>query len=96
LECASGKVDNATTGAQEVNCRFGKTIGHALAFTVAGHHDGLPDGNKGATGNLPERISKTDIPDYKVLSVRSLIYLFSTAIESGGFEHVGNLYCPCA
>lgn len=65
LEGLSGKVDHATAGAQEVNRRFGKMIGYALAFAVAGHHGGMPDGNRGAPGNLPERLGKTDIPDYK-------------------------------
>jgi CRISPR-associated helicase Cas3/CRISPR-associated endonuclease Cas3-HD len=68
LEGLSGKVDHATAGAQEVNRRFGKMIGYALAFAVAGHHGGLPDGNKGAPGNLPERLGKTDIPDYKAFA----------------------------
>jgi len=69
LDGSTEKVDHATAGAQEMRSRFGKMIGHALAFTIAGHHGGLPDGNKGAPGNLPERLSKTDIPDYKAFTV---------------------------
>lgn len=65
LDGTAGKVDHSTAGAQEVNRRFGNGLGHCLAFTIAGHHGGLPDGNKGAPGNLPERLDKEDIPDYR-------------------------------
>ena len=58
-------MDHATAGAQELEKKFGSRLGRALAFTVAGHHGGIPDGNKGANGNLPERLSKTDLPDYQ-------------------------------
>ncbi|MFA4886269.1 MAG: CRISPR-associated helicase Cas3' [Desulfotomaculaceae bacterium] len=65
LDGAREKVDHKTAGAQEVYRRFGKVIGKALAFIIAGHHGGLPDGNKGAPANLPERLARTDIPDYQ-------------------------------
>ncbi|MDF9408147.1 CRISPR-associated helicase Cas3' [Pelotomaculum isophthalicicum JI] len=65
LEGASAKVDHKSAGAQEVCRRFGKVTGFALAFIIAGHHGGLPDGNKGAPGNLPERLAREDIPDYQ-------------------------------
>ncbi|WP_425059680.1 hypothetical protein SCACP_02770 [Sporomusa carbonis] len=65
LDGSSQKVDHATAGAQEVYQRFGKTIGRALAFTIAGHHGGLPDGNRGDPKNLPERLEKKDIPNYQ-------------------------------
>ncbi len=68
LEGYSGKVDHVTAGAQEVRSRFGKMIGQAMAFTIAGHHGGLPDGNKGAPKNLPERLSLTNLPDYKAFA----------------------------
>jgi CRISPR-associated endonuclease Cas3-HD len=68
LEGATDKVDHATAGAQMLHSKFGKTIGQALAFVVAGHHGGLPDGNKGAGKNLPERLEKMDIPDYQAFS----------------------------
>ncbi|WP_211289763.1 hypothetical protein SPSIL_016540 [Sporomusa silvacetica DSM 10669] len=65
LEGSSQKVDHATAGAQEIRQRLGKVIGHALAFAIAGHHGGLPDGNKGDPKNLPERLDKKDIPTYQ-------------------------------
>lgn len=40
---SSEKVDHSTAGAKELNNRFGK-FGKLLAYCVAGHHTGLPDG----------------------------------------------------
>lgn len=68
LEGKKDKVDHATAGAQEMRRRFGKRIGTALAFTVAGHHGGLPDGNKGDAKNLPGRLGKNNIPNYQAFA----------------------------
>lgn len=65
LEGAHVKVDHATAGAQELHRRFGRNVGMAMAYTVAGHHGGLPDGHKGAPGNLVDRLLKIDIPDFQ-------------------------------
>lgn len=65
LEGAPGKVDHTTAGTQEVYRRVAQGIGHMLAFPIAGHHGGLPDGNKGDPKNLPGRLAKTGIPDYQ-------------------------------
>ncbi|MDU4959123.1 MAG: CRISPR-associated helicase Cas3' [Sporomusaceae bacterium] len=59
------KVDHKTAGAQEVYQKFGNPVGKAMAFVIAGHHGGLPDGNSGDPKNLPERLAKTDIPAYQ-------------------------------
>lgn len=59
------KVDHATAGAQELARRLDAVLGKALAFTVAGHHGGLPDGHAGSPYNLPERLSKQEIPDFQ-------------------------------
>ena len=56
LAGAPTKVDHSTAGAQELYRRFDKKIGKALAYIVAGHHGGLPDGHKGDPANLSERI----------------------------------------
>ena len=64
LEGKGGKVDHSTAGAQELNRQFPNSVGKAIAYIVAGHHGGLPDGNKGATANLPERLSNGNLPDY--------------------------------
>lgn len=73
LEGSPGKVDHATAGAQEVHRLFGKKIGRALAFTIAGHHGGLPDGNKGAIRNLPERLENRILPDYQAFASEIVI-----------------------
>lgn len=59
------KVDHATAGAQEVYKRYGPMVGGVLAYAVAGHHGGLPDGAAGDEKNLPGRLKKTAIPDYQ-------------------------------
>ena len=64
LEGKRQKVDHATAGAQELVKRLDKAFGKMLAFTVAGHHGGLPDGHPGSLNNLPERLGKKDIPDF--------------------------------
>ena len=66
LEGKSGKVDHSTAGAQELSRQYPNLVGHALSYIVAGHHGGLPDGNKGAPKNLPERLANGSLPDYKM------------------------------
>jgi len=56
-----GHVDHSTAGAQHAE----KTLGHAgkvLAYTIAGHHGGLPDGESNDSC-LRTRLNK-DIPSY--------------------------------
>ena len=65
LERKSAKVDHATAGAQAVYKWYGPMVGGALAYAVAGHHGGLPDGAKGNEKNLPGRLKKTDLPNYQ-------------------------------
>ncbi|MDF2636885.1 MAG: metal dependent phosphohydrolase [Pelosinus sp.] len=68
LEGNKTKVDHATAGAKELWKKWQNPIGKALAFTVAGHHGGLPDGTRGDVKNLPGRLEKNDIPDYQAFS----------------------------
>lgn len=56
-----GKVDHSTAGAQHAVRRFG-TVGKILAYVIAGHHGGLPDGNS-PESCLRLRLQK-EIPDY--------------------------------
>ncbi len=65
LEGNTTKVDHTTAGAQQLWKKWQIPIGKALAFTVAGHHGGLPDGNRGDIKNLPGRLEKKDIPNYQ-------------------------------
>lgn len=64
LEEKKLKVDHATAGAQEIYRRYPSSVGKALAYCVAGHHGGLPNGNKGSPLSLPSRLNKKDLPDY--------------------------------
>jgi len=64
LEGSGGKVDHSTAGAQELYNKYPNRVGLALSYVVSGHHGGLPDGNKGAPRNLPERLAKKDLADY--------------------------------
>lgn len=65
LQGSTNRVDHATAGAQKIHQRFGRMLGRAMAYTIVGHHGGLPDGNKGDAKNLPSRLDKQDIPDYQ-------------------------------
>ncbi|HSW00323.1 MAG TPA: CRISPR-associated helicase Cas3' [Sedimentisphaerales bacterium] len=58
---AVGKVDHSTAGAQHAARRLGHA-GKALAYVIAGHHGGLPDGLS-ADSCLRSRLEKT-VPDY--------------------------------
>ena len=60
------KVDHSTAGAKILDKHMQKPMqnfGRALAFVVAGHHGGLPDGNRGAPNNLPERLQRDGLPN---------------------------------
>lgn len=43
LEGKAGKIPHAIYGAKLVEDMFGKAIGRCLAYSIAGHHAGLPD-----------------------------------------------------
>lgn len=51
-------VDHASAGAQEAVRRFGPIAGKLLAYTLAGHHGGLPDGVSGEQTDLNQRLAK--------------------------------------
>jgi len=55
------KVDHSTAGAQSAVLRFGDP-GKILAYAIAGHHSGMPDG-KSADACLATRLIKT-VPDF--------------------------------
>jgi CRISPR-associated endonuclease/helicase Cas3 len=59
----AGKVDHSTAGAQHANSTVrGKGFGKAIAYVIAGHHGGLPDGIS-TDSCLRNRLEK-DIPAY--------------------------------
>lgn len=64
LEGAPGRVDHSTAGAKEALKRYGKAIGTVLAYTIAGHHAGLPDyGNTADDASLVARLNRDWLPD---------------------------------
>lgn len=59
IEGAAISVDHATPGAWAARRVFGGEIGLMLAYGIAGHHAGLPDGGDGA-GDLLDRLRRLD------------------------------------
>ncbi len=58
-----GKVDHSTAGAQYLYEKYGD-FGYILAYTVAGHHGGIPNGIDETDSNLSKRMKK-ELEDYK-------------------------------
>jgi CRISPR-associated endonuclease/helicase Cas3 len=58
----AGRVDHATGGAKEAVSRFGDELGTLLAYGIAGHHAGLPDGGRADERALQSRLQSTQIP----------------------------------
>lgn len=52
-------VDHSTFGAQQINKQWKNGEGKALAYCIAGHHAGLPDGNSNADSCLVKRLNKS-------------------------------------
>ncbi len=53
-------VDHSSAGAQEAMAHFGPQVGRLLAYAIAGHHGGLPNGIEGETKKgLADRLIKT-------------------------------------
>lgn len=83
LEGAPHRVDHSTAGAQVAMARFGAP-GYLLAYAVAGHHAGLPNGrDDGERSSLATRLA-AEIPDLDPLW-RSEINLPDSLSEPQGF-----------
>ncbi len=76
-------VDHSTAGAQLLVERYGEQIGTLLAFIVAGHHGGLPDGINQYHSCLKKRLNK-DIPDYK--EFEPFVRQYLNTIEPSDFK----------
>ncbi|SMH57373.1 CRISPR-associated endonuclease Cas3'' [Azospirillum agricola] len=65
LKDGKGRVDHSTVGAVFALERYGdrSAAGWLLAYAVAGHHAGLPDGGGSGDGSLTVRLRKARIPD---------------------------------
>ena len=62
IEHKWGRPDHSTAGAQHAFNRL-KDEGRIIAYAIAGHHAGLPDGMNSAPSCLSARLGK-DVPDY--------------------------------
>jgi CRISPR-associated endonuclease/helicase Cas3 len=57
-----GRVDHATGGTREAVKVYGKEFGHLLAYGIAGHHAGLPNGGSADESALLSRLETKRIP----------------------------------
>jgi len=63
LEDPRLRVDHSSAGARIAAAKYGP-LGLIIAYAVAGHHSGIPDGgDKAAEGSLMYRLSTKDVPD---------------------------------
>lgn len=63
LEDPRLRVDHSSAGARIAAARYGP-LGRIIAYVVAGHHSGIPDGgDKAAEGSLAYRLSTKEVPD---------------------------------
>jgi CRISPR-associated endonuclease/helicase Cas3 len=52
------KIDHSTYGAQQVNQKWPRGEGKTLAYVIAGHHTGIPDGKSNDASCLYKRVEK--------------------------------------
>lgn len=78
-------VDHSSAGAQEALARFGPQTGRLLAYAIAGHHGGMPDGINGEARDLARRLDKT-LPPLLAPPPRELawVHLGQPPITPGG------------
>jgi CRISPR-associated endonuclease/helicase Cas3 len=70
IETKSGRPDHSTAGAKHAYSRL-KDKGKLIAYTIAGHHAGLPDGRTNDRACLTKRLQKV-IPDYSTVPLQIL------------------------
>jgi len=73
----SHHVDHSTAGAQHAIKKYGKVNGKILAYIIAGHHTGIPDGKSTEGSCLTLRLQKK-IPK---INVENKIYLEKKPLE---------------
>lgn len=58
------RVDHSTVGAQAAFSRYNKPLGYLLAYIIAGHHSGIPNGGSVAEdASLECRLQRAGLPD---------------------------------
>jgi CRISPR-associated endonuclease/helicase Cas3 len=70
IETKAGRPDHSTAGAQHA-CNSLKDKGKLIAYAIAGHHAGLPDGNTNEGACLIKRLQKR-VPDYSTAPAQIL------------------------
>lgn len=89
----AAKVDHSTAGAQQAHCML-KPLGTLLAYLVAGHHAGLPNGDDATSSCLAERLRKSihsfatapgSIQQCATISPRPPGYAFTSGYALGFF-----------
>ncbi|MEW6219378.1 MAG: CRISPR-associated helicase Cas3' [Thermodesulfobacteriota bacterium] len=86
------RVDHATAGARQAVEIFGPALGMLVAYAVAGHHSGLPDGGVGggmSRKTLHGRLEQGDIPairDFESLLEALPCRLSSPPVPRQGFS----------
>lgn len=88
------RVDHATAGARQALNRYGPALGMLVAYTVAGHHSGLPDGGvEGGPrtdtlrGRLdPDKVAVPIIRDFEHLLLAAPTRLPPPPIGRNGFS----------
>ena len=83
------RVDHSTFGARKAQTLCGR-LGILMAYIIAGHHGGLPDGGE-QKGQLHFRLDKAKLPEIKTVSslpeyCHDLNLPFSLSRESAGFS----------
>jgi len=86
---AMAKVDHSTAGAQHATKCLGGSSGKVLAYIIAGHHAGVPDGFS-TESCLRSRLDK-QIPSYdkcpqEVLEPKRLVLPFTLTADSAGIQ----------
>jgi CRISPR-associated endonuclease/helicase Cas3 len=64
--------DHSTAGAQLADGKYADYVGWLMAYALAGHHGGLPDGRSGnlsSTASLEARLEKK-VPEYELLPLK--------------------------
>jgi CRISPR-associated endonuclease Cas3-HD len=63
LEDSRVRVDHSSAGAALAFNKYG-SIGRLIAYAVAGHHGGMPDGGDADESSLIWRVTRKDIPNF--------------------------------
>jgi CRISPR-associated endonuclease/helicase Cas3 len=75
------RVDHATAGARQARDRYGPALGMLVAYAVAGHHSGLPDGGADGGPRTDTLRGRFDPAKVAIPAIRDFEPLLATAPE---------------